>query len=188
LSPFETKYKHVLSDYINLHPLRNRSDSAPYPASEKIRIRNRICVISTPLHIRQKKYGCGCGKGIIRSDPIRFHPYVRLTCQDLEGGPSTPSKCFPVTLQGQVKTLGRLDAIPATVDCRRPPPRVQPHVEHCGNSSGVVRRARTGRHHACHCVLYGSSSATPSSPPEDIMANHCAPTLEATTVRVQDTP
>jgi hypothetical protein len=50
LSPFETKYKHVLSNYINLHPLRNRSDSAPYPTSEKICIR----VISALLHIRQK--------------------------------------------------------------------------------------------------------------------------------------
>jgi hypothetical protein len=113
---------------------------------------------------------------------------VRLTCRALEGGPATPSICFPVTSQGQVKTLGRRGAIPATINCRRPPPRVQHHVGHCGNSSGAVRRAGTGRHHACHCIPYGSSSATPSSPPEDITANHCAPTLEATTVRVQDTP
>jgi hypothetical protein len=113
---------------------------------------------------------------------------VRQTCRALEGGPATPSKCFPVTLQGQVMTLGRRGAIPATVNCRRPPPRVQPHAGHCGNSSGVVRRARTGRHHACHCIPYGSSSATPSRPLGNITANHCAPTLEATTVRVQDTP
>jgi hypothetical protein len=99
---------------------------------------------------------------------------VRLTCRALEGGPATPSKCFPVTLQGQVKMLGRRGAIPATFNCRQPPPRVQPHAEHCGNSSSAVRRARTGRHHACHCVPYGSSSATPSSPPEGITANHCA--------------
>jgi hypothetical protein len=113
---------------------------------------------------------------------------VRLTCRALEGGPATPSKCFPVTLQGQVVTLGRRDAIPATLNCRRPPPRVQPHAGHCGNSSGTVKHAGTGRRHACHCIPYGSSSATPSSPPGDITANHCAPTLEATTVRVQDTP
>jgi hypothetical protein len=86
---------------------------------------------------------------------------VRLTCRALEGGPSTPSKCFPVTLQGQVVTLGRRGAIPATVNCRCLPPHVQPHAGHCGNSSGSVRHARTGRHHACHCIPYGSSSATP---------------------------
>jgi hypothetical protein len=113
---------------------------------------------------------------------------VRLTCRALEGGPAAPSICFPVTSQGQVKTLGRRGAIPATINYKRPPPRVQHHAGHCGNSSGAVRRAGTGRHHACHCIPYGSSSATPSSPPEDITANHCAPTLEATTVRVQDTP
>jgi hypothetical protein len=113
---------------------------------------------------------------------------VWLTCRALEGGPATPSKCFPMILQNQVMTLGRQGAIPATVNCRRLPPCVQRHAGHCGNSSGVVRHAGTGRRHACHCIPYGSSSATPSSPPEDITANHCAPTLEATTVRVQDTP
>jgi hypothetical protein len=113
---------------------------------------------------------------------------VRLTCQALKGGPATPSKCFPVTLQGQVVTLGRRGAIPATVNCRRPPRCVQPHAGHCGNSSGAVRRARTGRHHAYRCIPYGSTSATPSSPRGDITANHCTPTLKATTVRVQDMP
>jgi hypothetical protein len=49
---------------------------------------------------------------------------VRLTCRALEGGPGTPSKCFLVTLQGQAVTLGRRGAIPATVNCRRPPPCV----------------------------------------------------------------
>jgi hypothetical protein len=106
---------------------------------------------------------------------------VRLTGRALEGGPATPSKRFPVTLQGQVVTLGRRDAIPATVKCRRPPLCVQHHAEHCGNSSGAVRHAGTGRR---HCIPYGSSSATPSSPPGDITTNHCAPTLEATIVRV----
>jgi hypothetical protein len=47
---------------------------------------------------------------------------VQLMCRALEGGPATPSNCFLVTLQGQVVTLGRRDAIPATVNCRRPPP------------------------------------------------------------------
>jgi hypothetical protein len=100
---------------------------------------------------------------------------VRLTRRALEGGPATPSICFPVTSQGQVKTLGQRGAIPATINYRRPPPRVQHHAGHCGNSSGAVRRAGTGRHHACHCIPYGSSSATPSNPPEDITANHSYP-------------
>jgi hypothetical protein len=113
---------------------------------------------------------------------------VRLTCRALEGGPATSSKCFPVILQDQVMTLGRWGAIPATVNCRRPPPCVQRYAGHCGNNSGAVRHAGTGRHHACHCIPYESPSAIPSSPPGDITANRCAPTLEATTVRIQDTP
>jgi hypothetical protein len=99
---------------------------------------------------------------------------VRLTRRALTGGPGTPSNCFLVTLQGQVVTLGWRDAIPATVGCSRPPPWVQHHAGHCGNSSGAVRHAGTGRRHACHCIPYGSSSATSSSPPGDITANHCA--------------
>jgi hypothetical protein len=51
---------------------------------------------------------------------------VRLTCRALEGGPAAPSKCFPVTLQGQVMMLGRRGAIPATVNCRRPPRAYNP--------------------------------------------------------------
>jgi hypothetical protein len=113
---------------------------------------------------------------------------VWLTCRALEGGPATLSKCFLVTLQGQVVTLGRQGAIPATVNCRQSPPCVQRHAEHCGNSLDAVRHAGTGRRHACHCIPYGSSPATSSSPPGDITADHCAPTLEATTVRVQDKP
>jgi hypothetical protein len=113
---------------------------------------------------------------------------VRLTCRALEGGPAAPSKRFPVTLQGQVVTIGRRGAIPATVNHRRPPPCVQRHAGHYGNSPGAVRHAGTERRHACHCIPYRSASAISSSPPGDITANHCAPTLEATTVRVQDTP
>jgi hypothetical protein len=113
---------------------------------------------------------------------------VRLTCRALEGGPATPSKCFPVTLQGQVVTLGRRGAIPTTVNYRRPPPSTQHHAGHCGNSSGAARHAGTGCHHACHCVPYGSSSATSSSPSGGTRASHCAPTLKATTFWVQDTP
>jgi hypothetical protein len=79
---------------------------------------------------------------------------VRLTCRALEGGPATPSKCFPVTLQDQVVTQGRQDAIPATVNYMRTPPRVQPHAGHCGNSFGTVRHAGTGRRHACHFTPY----------------------------------
>jgi hypothetical protein len=113
---------------------------------------------------------------------------VRLTCRALEGGSVTPSKCFLVTSQGQVVTLVRWGAIPATVKCRRPPPCVQRHAGHCGNSPGAVKHAGTGRRHAYHCTPYGSSSATSSSPPGDMTADHCAPTLEATTVWVQNTP
>jgi hypothetical protein len=113
---------------------------------------------------------------------------VRLTRRALEGGPATPSNCFLVTLHSQVMTLGRRDAIPATVGCGRPPPCVQHHAGHCYNSSGTVRHAGMGRRLVCHCIPYGSSSATSSCPPGDITANRCAPTLEATTVRVQDTP
>jgi hypothetical protein len=65
---------------------------------------------------------------------------VRLTRRALEGGPGTPSNCFLVTLQGQVVTLGRRDAIPATVGCRRPPLCVQHHAGHYGNSSGTRER------------------------------------------------
>jgi hypothetical protein len=113
---------------------------------------------------------------------------VRPTCHALEGGLATPSNCFLVILQGQVMTLGRRDAIPATVGPVRPPPCSQHHAGRYYNHSGAMRHAGTGRRHACHCILYGSSSATPSSLPGDATANHCAPTLEAVTVRVQDTP
>jgi hypothetical protein len=47
---------------------------------------------------------------------------VRLTCRALEGGPATPSNRFLVNLQGQAMTLGRRNAIPATVGPVRPPP------------------------------------------------------------------
>jgi hypothetical protein len=81
LSPFETKYKHVVSDYINPHPLCNRSDSAPYPTSEKIRIYNRIRIISAPLHIRQKNMDADVVK--VLSDPIRSDPLSSLSAADL---------------------------------------------------------------------------------------------------------
>jgi hypothetical protein len=109
---------------------------------------------------------------------------VRLTCRALEGGPATPSKCFLVTLLGHVVTLGRRGAIPATVNCRRPPPCVQRHAGHCGNSPGAVRHAGTGRRHACHCISYGSSSATSSNPPGDITVDaKCAPSAKHTASR-----
>jgi hypothetical protein len=85
-------------------------------------------------------------------------------------------------------TLGRRDAIPATVGPVRPPPCTQHHARHCYNHSDVVRHAGTGRRHARHCIPYGSPSTASSSPPEDATVNHYAPTLEAATVRVQDTP
>jgi hypothetical protein len=46
---------------------------------------------------------------------------VRLTRRALKRRPTTPSNHFLVNLQGQAMTLGRRDAIPATVDpVRRP--------------------------------------------------------------------
>jgi hypothetical protein len=106
----------------------------------------------------------------------------------LERGPGTPSNCFPVTLQGKVVTLDRRDAIPATIGAVRPPPCSQHHAGRCYNHSGAVAHVGTGRRRASHCIPYGSSSATPSSLPGDATASYCAPTLEAATVRVQDTP
>jgi hypothetical protein len=113
---------------------------------------------------------------------------VRLTCRALEGGPATPSNHFLVNLQGQVITLGRRDAIPATVGRVWPPPCSQHHAGHCFNHSGAVRHAGAGRCHTYHCTPYGSPSTTSSSLFEDATASYYAPTLEATTVRVQDTP
>jgi hypothetical protein len=85
-------------------------------------------------------------------------------------------------------TLGRRDAIPATVGCVRLPPCSQHHSGHCYNHSGVVRHAGVGRRHAYYCAPYGSPSTASSSLSEDATASHYATTLEATTVRVQDTP
>jgi hypothetical protein len=85
-------------------------------------------------------------------------------------------------------TLGRRDAIPATLGPVRPPPCLQHHAGHCYNNSIAVGHAGTGRRHACHCIPYESPSTASSSPSEDATANHYALTLEAATVRVQDTP
>jgi hypothetical protein len=112
---------------------------------------------------------------------------VRLTRRALEGGPATPSNHFLVNLQGQTMTLGRRNAIPATVGPVRPPPCLQHHARHCYNHSDAVGHAGTGRRHACHCIPYGSPSTASSIPFEDATANRYAPTLEAATVRVQDT-
>jgi hypothetical protein len=121
-------------------------------------------------------------RGIVPPTP------VRLTRRTLERGPAAPSNHFLVNLQGQAMTLGRRDAIPATVDPVRPPPFLRHHAGHCFNNSIAVGRTGTGRRHACHCVPYGSPSTASSSPSEDATANHYALTLEAATVRVQYTP
>jgi hypothetical protein len=84
--------------------------------------------------------------------------------------------------------LGQRDAIPATVGPVRLPPCLRHHTGHFYNNSIAVGRTGTGRRHACHCIPYGSSSTSSSSPSEDAMVNHYARTLEAATVRVQDTP
>jgi hypothetical protein len=85
-------------------------------------------------------------------------------------------------------TLGRRDAIPATVGCVRPPPCSQHHAGHYYNHSGAVRHAGAGRRHAYLCTPYGSPLTASPSLSEDATASHCAPTLEAIIVRVQDTP
>jgi hypothetical protein len=108
---------------------------------------------------------------------------VRLKRRALEGGPATPSNHFLVNLQGQVMTLGRRDAILATVGPVRPPQCSQHHVGHCYNHSGAVRHTGAGRRHAYHCTPYGSPSTASSSLSEDATADHYAPTLEAATVR-----
>jgi hypothetical protein len=110
---------------------------------------------------------------------------VRLTRRALKEGPATPSNHFLVNLQGQIMTLGRRDAIPATVGPVRPPPCLQHHAY---NNSIAVEHAGMGRLHACRRIPYGSPSTVSSSPSEDATANHYALTLEAATVRVQDTP
>jgi hypothetical protein len=69
-----------------------------------------------------------------------------------------------------------------------PPSRVRTHAGRYGNSTSAVEHAGTGRRPTCHCAPYGPTSATPSSPSEDITAVRCPSTLEAATVRVQDTP
>jgi hypothetical protein len=68
---------------------------------------------------------------------------VRLTRRALEGGPATPLNRFLVNLQGQIMTLGRRDAIPATVDPVRPPPCSQHHARYYYNHSGAVRHTGT---------------------------------------------
>jgi hypothetical protein len=93
-----------------------------------------------------------------------------------------------VNLQSQVVTLGRRDAILANVGRVRPPRCSQHHARHCCNRSGAVQHAGVGRRHAYHCTPYESPSTASSSLSEDATASHYAPTLEATTVLVQDTP
>jgi hypothetical protein len=113
---------------------------------------------------------------------------VRLIRRALERGPDAPSNHFLVNLQGQIMTIGRRDAIPATVGPVRPPPCSRRHVRHCYNHSGAVRHAGTERRHACHCNPYGSPSTASSSPSEDAAANHYAFTLEAAPVQVRNAP
>jgi hypothetical protein len=113
---------------------------------------------------------------------------VRLTRRTLEGGPAAPSNPSLMNLQGQTVTSGRRNAIAASVGPVRPPPYPQHHAGHCYNKSGAVGHAGTGRRHPYHCTPYGSPSTASSSPSEDAPANHYTFTLEAATVRVQDTP
>jgi hypothetical protein len=103
-------------------------------------------------------------------------------------GPATSSNPFLVTLQGQSVTLGRRDAIPATVGPVRLPPCLQHHAGHCHNNSSVVGHVGTGRRHACHCTPYGSLSTASSSLPEDATANRYAFTLETAPVQVWNVP
>jgi hypothetical protein len=128
------------------------------------------------------RYGLCQPRGTVLPTP------VRLTRRALEGGPAAPSNPSLVNLQGQTMTSGRRNAIPATVGPVRPPPCLQHHAGHCYNNSGAVGHAGTGRRHACHCTPYGSPSTASSSPFEDAPVNYYAFTLEAATVRIQDSP
>jgi hypothetical protein len=85
-------------------------------------------------------------------------------------------------------TSGRQSAIPVAVGPVRSSPPLLHHAAHCCNHSGAVGHAGTGRHHACYCTPYGSSSTAPSSPPGDAPVNFYASTLEATPVQEQGTP
>jgi hypothetical protein len=113
---------------------------------------------------------------------------VRLTRRALEGGAGRTLDLLSRDFAGLGQGVRPGGAIPATVNGMVAAPRVQTHAGHCGNSSDAVEHGGTGRHLTCHCAPYGPTSATPSNPPEDITAVCCTPTLEATTVRVQDTP
>jgi hypothetical protein len=66
---------------------------------------------------------------------------------------------------------GRWSAIPVAVGPVQSSPPLLRHTAHCCNHSGVVGHAGTGRHHACYCTPYGSSSTAPSSPPGDAPVN-----------------
>jgi hypothetical protein len=136
----------------------------------------------SPLLQGAVRYGQCQPRGTVLPTP------VQLTSRALEGGPAAPSNPSLVNLQGQTVTSGRRNAIPTTVGPVRPPPYLQHHAGHCYNNSGAVGHAGTGRRHACHCTPYGSPSTASLSPSGDAPANHCAFTLEAATVRVQDTP
>jgi hypothetical protein len=67
----------------------------------------------------------------------------------------------------------------------RPSPPLRHHGAHCYNCSDAIEHAGTGRHHACYCTSYGS---TTTSPPEDTPVNHHASTLEVAPVQAQDMP
>jgi hypothetical protein len=114
---------------------------------------------------------------------------VQLTRRALEGGgAAAPSSSLPVTLQGQTVTSGRRSAIPVVVGPVQPSlPLLRPAAHYC-NHSDAVGHAGTGRHHACYCTPYGSSSTAPSSPPGDALVNCYASTLEAAPVQAQGAP
>jgi hypothetical protein len=113
--------------------------------------------------------------------PRRPLHHVRLSS-------TAPSNPFLVTTQDQTMTLGRRPHHSRRCQPRSAIPAIATPRAHCYNYSNTIEHAGTGRHHTCHCSLYGPLSMAPSSPLEATPVNHYASTLEAAPVRAQDAP
>jgi hypothetical protein len=85
-----------------------------------------------------------------------------------------------------IKSQILADFVAEWTDTQLPSPQIQ--AECWTLYFSAVEHAGTGLRHACHCTPYGSPSTASSSPRGDAPVNHCAFTLEAAPVQVQDTP
>jgi hypothetical protein len=70
-------------------PIQQRSDSTPFLTSKRICICNRICVISAPLHIRQKNMDVDVENDLF--DPLSSLP---ITSQSQAQWPKAQTKSF----------------------------------------------------------------------------------------------